>query len=185
MGKIELFVKQEIAMKDYILLLPIIFIFHDMEEIIGFEWFFRKNPDLFDRFPKVMKAYRNFTTAGMALAVYEEFIPFFGLSLIAYYFPCSILNAIWLGIFISFTAHLLVHIGQTLYIRKYIPSFITSTICLPLSIAIIFKCASLMTFSAASVICIFAAFLFMMVNLRIAHCLMHYFNKKTSGKAEA
>ena len=38
-------------MKDYILLLPIIFIFHDMEEIIGFGRFFKNNPDLFERFP--------------------------------------------------------------------------------------------------------------------------------------
>jgi hypothetical protein len=42
-------------MKEYILLLPIIFIFHDMEEIVGFEWFFRRNPDLYDRFPRLMK----------------------------------------------------------------------------------------------------------------------------------
>ena len=35
-------------MREYILLLPIIFIFHDMEEIVGFEWFFRRNYDLFD-----------------------------------------------------------------------------------------------------------------------------------------
>ena len=62
-------------MKDYILLLPIIFIFHDMEEIIGFGWFFRKNPWLFERFPKVMNNYRGFTNEGFAIGVYEEFIP--------------------------------------------------------------------------------------------------------------
>ena len=55
-------------MKDYILLLPIIFIFHDMEEIIGFGRFFKKNPDLFERFPKVTAPYRDFRTAGFALA---------------------------------------------------------------------------------------------------------------------
>ena len=71
-------------MKEYILLLPIIFIFHDMEEIVGFERFFRRNPDLYDRFPRVLKAYRNFKTEGFAAAVYEEFIPFFGVSLLAY-----------------------------------------------------------------------------------------------------
>lgn len=65
-------------MKNYILLLPIIFIFHDMEEIVGFERFFEKNPDIFVRFPRIMKAYRNYSTDSFALAVYEEFIPFFG-----------------------------------------------------------------------------------------------------------
>ena len=40
-----------------------------MEEIIGFGWFFRNNPEIFDRFPKITKAYKEFTTSGMALAV--------------------------------------------------------------------------------------------------------------------
>ena len=73
-------------MREYILLLPILFIFHDMEEIAGFIWFFKRNTYLFDRFPKVMNTYRGMTHTGFALAVYEEFIPFFGVSLLAYYF---------------------------------------------------------------------------------------------------
>ena len=56
-----------------------------MEEIIGFGWFFRNNPDIYERFPKITNAYKDFTTAGMALAVYEEFIPFFGISLLAFF----------------------------------------------------------------------------------------------------
>ena len=63
-------------MREYVLLLPILFIFHDMEEIIGFGWFFKNNPEIFERFSKITAVYRDFTTAGMALAVYEEFIPF-------------------------------------------------------------------------------------------------------------
>lgn len=39
-------------MKDYILLLPIIFIFHDMEEIIGFGRFFKKTPTCSSAFQK-------------------------------------------------------------------------------------------------------------------------------------
>ena len=107
-------------MREYVLLLPIIFIFHDMEEIIGFGRFFRKNPDLFERFPRVTAPYKNFSTAGMALAVYEEFIPFFGVSLLAYYFPGEILSALWYGLMISLTVHFFIHIGQSVYIRKYI-----------------------------------------------------------------
>lgn len=70
-------------MREYILLLPLIFIFHDMEELAGFGWFFRNNPWLFERFPKVMNTYRGFTNEGLTLAVYEEFIPFFGVSILA------------------------------------------------------------------------------------------------------
>ena len=50
-------------MREFLLLLPIIFIFHDMEEIIGFGWFFRNNPDIFKRFPIITKAYKDYTTA--------------------------------------------------------------------------------------------------------------------------
>ncbi len=165
-------------MKDYILLLPIIFIFHDMEEIIGFGYFFKKNPDLFERFPKVMDAYRDFTTAGFALAVYEEFIPFFGVSLLAYYFPNEILYGLWFGIFLSLAAHLLVHIGHAIYIKRYIPCLATSLICLPVSIAIIYKCSKFMAFNAVTITCIFAAFVLMIANLKFAHILMHKFNRK-------
>ena len=61
-------------MKQYLLLLPIIFIIHDMEEIIGFRWFFRNNPTIFDRFPRITKAYKDCTTAGMALAVVYKIV---------------------------------------------------------------------------------------------------------------
>ena len=141
-------------MKDYILLLPILFIFHDMEEIIGFGYFFRNNKQLFERFPKITAAlferfpkitaaYKDFSAEGFALAVYEEFIPFFGISLLAFFFPCKVLNVLWLGLMISLTAHFLVHIGQSIYIRKYIPSLITSLICLPPSVIIIIKSLSI------------------------------------------
>ena len=165
-------------MKDYILLLPIIFIFHDMEEIIGFGRFFKKNPDLFERFPRVTAAYKDFNAAGFALAVYEEFIPFFGVSLLAYYFPNDIFYGLWLGIFLSLAAHLLVHIGHALYIRKYIPCVATSIICLPISVAIIYKCAKLIALNAVTIACIPLAFVLMMANLKFAHFLMHWFNKR-------
>ena len=58
-------------MKDYALLLPILFIFHDMEEIIGFRYFFGNNKQLFERFPKITAVYKDFSTEGFALAVYE------------------------------------------------------------------------------------------------------------------
>ena len=73
-------------MREYLLLLPLIFIFHDMEEILGFGWFFRKNAWLYDRFPRIMKNYIGFTEFGMAVGVYEELLLFGAVSLFAYYF---------------------------------------------------------------------------------------------------
>lgn len=165
-------------MKEYLLLLPIIFIFHDMEEVIGFCWFFRKNPWLYERFPKVMNAYIGITNEGLAAAVYEEFIPFFGVSLLAYYFPNKFLYAIWFGVFLSLTLHFIIHIGHTIYIRKYIPCFITSMICFPLSVLILLKCARFMTFDVVTVMLIAASILLMMANMRFAYAVAHFVNKK-------
>ena len=167
-------------MREYLLLLPILFIFHDMEEVVGFESFFRKNPWLFDRFPKVLNAYRNITTAGFAAAVYEEFIPIFGISLLAYYLPCDVLYALWYGVFLSIAAHFLIHIGQTCYIRKYIPSFITSLICLPVSVVVLIKSGQYISFDVLSVVLMFAGIVMMMVNLKLAHMVMHKVNGKTA-----
>lgn len=165
-------------MREYVLLLPIIFIFHDMEEIIGFGRFFRKNPDLFERFPRVTAPYKNFSTAGMALAVYEEFIPFFGVSLLAYYFPGEILSALWYGLMISLTVHFFIHIGQSVYIRKYIPSLITSIISLPLSVFILVKCAVFIVFDVTTIMCIVFGIIGMIINLKLAHMLMHWFERR-------
>ncbi|MBQ7990420.1 MAG: HXXEE domain-containing protein [Oscillospiraceae bacterium] len=163
-------------MKDLYLLLPILFIIHDMEEIIGFGWFFRNNKQLYERFPKVTAAYEDFSTAGFALAVYEEFIPFFGISLLAFFFPCKVLTALWLGIMAAFTAHLFVHIGQSICIGKYIPSLITSVICLPLGIVILIRAFGIIDVDRLTVILMLAAVIGMMANLRFAHSLMHRYS---------
>jgi hypothetical protein len=165
-------------MKDYVLLLPIIFIFHDMEEIIGFGWFFKKNPEIFEKYPKITKAYKSFTTAGMALAVYEEFIPFFGISLLAYYCENEVLYTLWFGLLISLTAHFIVHIGQSIYIRKYIPSLITSILCLPISVIIVINSSKYIILSLPTVLIITAGILLMIANLRFAHWLMHKFGNR-------
>lgn len=165
-------------MRDYILLLPILFIFHDMEEIAGFLWFFKRNPYLFDRFPKVMKPYRGLTHEAFALGVYEEFIPFFGVSLLAYYFPCDILHGLWFGIFMALTGHFFIHIGHTVYIRKYIPCVITSVICLPISILILIRCAGLMNWNTASIVSVPAAILLMIGNMKLDYRFMQIISRK-------
>lgn len=165
-------------MKEYILLLPIIFIFHDMEEIIGFGWFFRKNPQLFRKHPKLTNAYREFTNEGFAIGVYEEFIPFFGVSLLAYYFPGAVLNALWYGLFLGLTGHFAAHILICIYVGKFIPSVITSVICLPVSILIMVKSAAFLTFDTQTVILTVCAVLALILNMKIDHKLMFALGKK-------
>ena len=168
-------------MKEYLLLLPIIFIFHDMEEIIGFGWFFRKNPWLYERFPKLMKLYIGFTEMGMAVGVYEEFFLFGGVSLLAFYFPCKLLYAVWYGFFLALTGHFVVHIGHTIYIRKYIPSFITSLISLPISVIVLIRAASFLTFDLVTVLGIALSVLLMIGNFFLLHGLMHRVNRRINS----
>ena len=162
-------------MRDYILLLPLIFIFHDMEEIIGFKRFLDKNPWVFERYPKITSAYRNFQTDAFAMAVYEEFIPFFGISLLTYFFPGKIIYAIWFGLLIALTVHFGIHIIQSICLKKYIPSFITSIICMPISIYIILKCLEYISLDLLVTAVIICSIIGMMLNLRLAHVLMHKF----------
>lgn len=88
------------------------------------------------------------------------------------------LFALWYGVFISITAHFLIHIGQTVYIRKYIPSFITSLICLPVSIIVLIKSSQFIGFNALIVLLMIAGITLMMINLKIAHVVMHKVNKR-------
>ena len=168
-------------MREYLLLLPLIFIFHDMEEMVGFGWFFRNNPDLYKRFPKVMKNYIGFTEMGMAIGVYEELLLFGGVSILAYYFPSDILNSIWYGFFLALTGHFVVHIGHTLYIRKYIPSFITSVICLPVCVIVLVMSGAYLTFDLSAFIGVVLSILAMIGNFFMLHAIMKRVNRKINS----
>ena len=165
-------------MREYLLLLPIIFIIHDMEEIVGFGWFFRNNQWLFDRYPKVMNMYRDLKEMPWKLGVYEEFIPFFGVSLLAYYFPNNILFSIWYGFFLALTSHFVVHIGFSLKIKKYIPSVITSIVGLPVSSIILYKCAMLMSFDPTTVLFTIIGILLMICNFALLIWGMTFLSRK-------
>ena len=171
------------SMREYLLLLPIIFIFHDMEEIVGIEWFYSKNLWLFERYPKILKSYKGLTHMGFSAAVYEEFIPFFGVSLFAYYFPGQVVFALWYGIFVALTGHFVIHIGQTVVVRKYVPCIITSLICLPVSIVILVKSASFIEWNTFAIALVISGILLMLANFKAAHMVMHYVNKRMGTAA--
>ncbi|MCR4776411.1 MAG: HXXEE domain-containing protein [Saccharofermentans sp.] len=168
-------------MREYLLLLPLIFIFHDMEEMVGFGWFFRNNPELYKRFPKAMKNYIGFTEMGMAIGVYEELLLFGGAALLAYYFLSKILYAVWFGFFMALAGHFIIHIGHTIYIRKYIPSFITSVICLPVSVMILISGAKCMAFDPVTIAGIMISVLVMTGNFFILHAVMKRINRKINS----
>ncbi len=160
-------------MKVFLLLLPIIFIIHDMEEIVGFGWFFRKNPWVYKKYPKITNPYRNFKTDVFAVGVYEEFVLFFGVSLVAYYFPNYFLFSFWYGLMFALTGHFVIHIGLSVYIRKFIPSLITSIIFLPTCILILIKTAEFLTFDFVTIFFIVISIIVMILIFRFVHWHMN------------
>ncbi|MCR5062331.1 MAG: HXXEE domain-containing protein [Treponema sp.] len=167
-------------MKEYVWLFPIIFMFHDMEEIIGFKFFLKQNEaELKKRFPFILKRYAGFSTEGFALAVYEELILCILISALAYFFDCNILWYIWLGAFLGCDLHFFIHLIQVSIYRRYIPASITSLICLPVNTLIICKCILSIEDSAlfAGAFMLLGACL-VFVNIFIAQKLMGWFTNR-------
>jgi len=98
--------------------------------------------------------------------------------LLAYFFPNKVFISMWYGLFLALTGHFIVHIGQTIYLKKYIPCFVTSLICLPVSVNILLSCTRIMTFDVVTILIIIVSILFMVVNLRLAHILAQFLNTK-------
>lgn len=120
-------------------LFPILFMFHDFEEIIFMKWWIRKNgAELSQRFPslakKLLPHFESLQTASFALGVAEEFILISVITLISY---LTNHYGLWIGLFIAFSIHLIIHIVQALIFRKYTPAIVTSLICLPFCLYIL------------------------------------------------
>ena len=167
-------------MQRYAWLFPIIFIFHDMEEIIGLGAWLRKNLTLIqEKYPFFLRTYKDFSTEGFALAVAEELVLCIALSAAALYTDSELIWYLWLGAFIGCDLHFLIHIGQSLIIRKYIPALLTSIICLPVSTYVIYRSVCElpcdMPFMAVTAL---AGCIMVGVNLRAAQKLIGWFTRK-------
>ena len=166
-------------MDQYIWLLPLLFVFHDFEEIIGMKaWVARNGADISKRFPPFTFIFNNLTsTAGFALAVAEEFVLLLIICSLTFT-GIRIFNLLWLGTFIAFTLHLVVHIGQAVVIRKYIPAHATSILVLPVSVWIIIDCFKTADFSPIEIIVYsLGATVAVAANLFLAHWLARKFGE--------
>ena len=117
-------------------LFPIIFMFHEMEEIIGLRIWLDKNRDIVRKYNKVSMLYQNFSNEGFSIAVLEEYLLCIIITGVSIYFRIYI---VWIGAFIVFSLHLLVHIMQSIIIKRYIPALASSIVLLPISIFLINK----------------------------------------------
>lgn len=109
-------------------LLPVVFMIHDFEEIVMMKpWAARNVGGLQRRFPRLasrlVPAIGRLSTGGFAVAVAEEFLLLSALTLLAVEYN---LFALWTGLLLAFFVHLLVHVGQFLVFRRYVPVIFTS-----------------------------------------------------------
>lgn len=152
---------------------PIIFIFHDFEEIIMIRsWLTKNKRYLSKKFPvlakKILTHFDAITTPAFAAGVAEEFIILCIVCIIS-----LVTNSyeLWSGFFVAFALHLILHCIQALIIRKYIPALITSILCLPACFFIIKQIIVIIpvyTIAAYTVIC----FAIMAANLIAVHKCM-------------
>ena len=90
---------------------------------------------------------------------------------------------VWLGAFIAFSLHLLIHLIQSILIRKYIPALASSLVLLPPSIWIIKQVIDQTDYSLLSLlIWTLLGLIFMVVNLSFAHKLMRLVTKSLKSQ---
>ncbi len=120
-------------------MLPIFFIFHDFEEIIFMKsWFEKNGEELKLKYPKIAKKMlphmEEITTASFALGVCEEFVLVTIVTVLTYQYE---IYTMWLGIFMVFTFHLILHCLQAVAMRRYVPVVATSIFLLPFCLYVI------------------------------------------------
>ncbi|MCL1982805.1 MAG: HXXEE domain-containing protein [Clostridiales bacterium] len=114
-------------------LFPIIFMFHDFEEIIFIKpWFERNRERVRERFPRVAKRLLPFTdaltTPSLSLGVAGMYVLVCAVTVSA---QITGQYLVWFGVFFAFTVHLLVHCIPSFAFRGYVPAVATSVACLP------------------------------------------------------
>lgn len=119
--------------EDLIALLPIVFILHDLEEIIMFKpWLDKNREEIKLRFPRLDQVLRHshdrLSTSAYAVAVLHEFVIVAVITALSMHFGSY---QWWFGAFAAFSLHLIVHIIQWLVFGKYVPVIITSILALP------------------------------------------------------
>lgn len=108
-------------------LFPIVFILHDFEELImGPSWIRKHGDEVARRFPFLagtVKRLRKVSASGYAMMVLIMFILVSGVTLISELFG---LFNLWAGAVVVFLIHFLLHIGQFVAFRGYVPVIVTS-----------------------------------------------------------
>ena len=110
------------------------FIIHDGEEIVMVHrWMLAHGDALCEkhpRFRRVLNHMRQMSTKAFAIAVLEELIMLVAITVyVIWGGPYA--KEIWSAVFMAFSIHLIIHIGQAIVVRGYVPGLATSVLLLP------------------------------------------------------
>lgn len=162
-------------------LLPIVFILHEFEEIIFFKPWIRKNNDyLQKRLPNPAKRFvshlEKLSVPAFTLAVAEEFILLSVITVASVMLDSYLL---WLGVFMGFFIHLLIHLAQWIILRRYIPAINTTFISLIYcGFAFTYILREGMFQTTEILLWTVIGFTIIAINLLFAHKLAVWFDKK-------
>jgi len=139
--------------EDYIWCFPILFMFHDFEEVIFMKpWFSNREEKILKKFPKfapsLIEHFNKVSQAGFAFAVAIIFVLVSVVTITASIFDFYL---IWLGLFGVYLLHLFVHCIQAIVLKDYVPSLVTSVIFIPVSCWILQIVLSNVSYSGAAI----------------------------------
>jgi hypothetical protein len=149
------------------------FIVHDGEEIaVVHKWVMAHGDDLCEKHPMLRRVFnylRKLNTKAFAIAALEELIVLIAISAYAYIGgPYAI--ELWSAAFMAFSLHLIVHIGQAIVVRGYVPGLVTSVMLLPFAYHVMQRICT--TFNASQLLLwAVVGIIFMVANLAFAHWL--------------
>ncbi len=164
-------------MKELIWLFPILFIVHDMEEIMGMQiWLDKNRTILREKYPMICKKYRNYSTEGMTAAVMEEMVICLAACMFSRF---TGIYEVWLGMYAAYLIHLFIHIGQSIMFKQYIPALITSILCIPIGVWVLVTSTELLQYGVLKVVILSIIGLVVIVaNLILAHKIIRAFTVK-------
>lgn len=168
-------------MKNHLILVwlfPLLFMVHDFEEIIFLRaWFLHNREYINKRFPGIGMRFASGIGAvspqAFALGVAEEFVIISAVTVLSVTFQNYL---VWLGFFFVFSLHLVVHLIQSMILRRYIPCTVTTIAILPYCIytySVVIKTAiqpSMLASAALSTV-------FMVLNLIFIHRMMGHYDR--------
>lgn len=158
---------------------PLAFILHDAEEIaVQHRWMLSHKETLVKRFPRLKPMIDHLSeldTKAFAVAALEE-LAVLALATAYVLMQGKYAVELWSALFMAFSIHLLVHIGQAIWVRGYVPGITTSLLLLPFaaygvwSIWLSMSGMEMLMWGTTGL-------LVMVINLRFAHWLGHKVGK--------